>query len=70
MLVVSGICAAADVSVGTSSIDTGMGKRQRVLRGLASVTTRRRPSALAASEVYRSRPEVNRWGMRRSTSML
>ena len=38
--------------------------------GLASVTTRRRPSALAASEVYRSRPEVSRWGMRRSTSML
>ena len=53
-----------------SPIDTGMGKRQSVLRGLASVTTRRRPSELAASDVYRSRPEVSRWGMRRSTSML
>ena len=51
-------------------VDTGMGsKRQRVLRGLASVATRRRPSALAASEVYRSRPALNRWGMRRSTSI-
>ena len=66
MLVVSEIRAAADISAGESAI----GKRQSVLFGLARVTTRRRPSALAASDVYRSRPEVSRWGMRRSTSML
>ncbi len=40
----------------------------RLFFGLAGVSTRRRPSALAASDVYRSRPEVNRWGTRRSTS--
>ncbi len=66
MLVVSEIRAAADTSAGESAIR----KRQSVLFELASVTTRRRPSALAASDVYRSRPEVSRWGMRRSTSML
>ena len=66
MLVVSEIRAGADTSAGESAIR----KRQSVLFGLASVTTRRRPSALAASDVYRSRPELSRWGMRRSTSML
>jgi len=34
--------------------------RQRVLLGLARVITRRLPSAAAASDVYRSGPEVSR----------
>src|SRR6266550_2603543 len=48
--------AAIDTLVGESPI----GKRHRVLVGLARVTTKRRPSVLAASDVYRSRPEVSR----------
>ena len=66
VLVDSEIGAAAETWVGALVI----GKRQRVLFGLASVTTTRRPSALAASDVYRSSPELKRWGMRRSMSML
>ncbi len=54
--------ASAGVSV--------MGKRQSVLFALASVATRRRPSALAASDVYRSRPKLTRRGWRWSRSML
>ena len=46
------------ICVPTASVgESAMRKRQSVLRGLASVATRRRPSALAASDVYRSRPE-------------
>ena len=52
MLVVNGICAAADTSVAESAIR----KRQSDFFGFASVATSRRPSALAASDVYRSGP--------------
>ena len=55
---------------GMSAGESANRKCQSVLFGLASATTSRRPSALAASDVYRSRPELNRWGMRRSTSTL
>ena len=54
--VVNGIRAAADISTGESA----SGNRQRVLLVVSSVATRRRPSVVAASEVYRSRPEVSR----------
>jgi hypothetical protein len=66
MLVVRETGAAADTPVGESAI----GNRQSVLFGLATVTTRRRASALAASDVSRSGPVVSRWGTRRSTLML
>ena len=56
MPVVSEIRAAAD----TSAVESAIRKRQSVCFGLARVTTRRRPSALAASDVYRSRPELSR----------
>ncbi|MNC97166.1 hypothetical protein D3C83_147320 [compost metagenome] len=47
-----------------------MGRRQSVPFGLASVATRRRPSALDESEVYLSMPNVTRLGLRCSTSKL
>src|SRR5258707_15507119 len=56
VLVVNEIRTGADVAAGESPI----GKRHRVLFGLATVRIRRRPSALAASDVYRSSPELNR----------
>jgi hypothetical protein len=46
------------------------GTRQRVPFGFASVATSRRPSLLAASDVYRSRPVLTRCGTPRSTSRL
>ena len=55
---------AADSSATWSDIGT----RQRVPFVLATVATRRRPSALAASDVYCSRPKLTRCGMRRSRS--
>src|SRR5271165_1247138 len=54
--VARGIGSAADAFVDEPAI----GNRQRVVFELASVTTRRRPSAEAASEVNRSRREVSR----------
>ena len=36
----------------------------------SDLATRRPPSALAASDVYLSMPELSRWGMRLSTSTL
>ena len=56
MLVVTGIRVGADISMGESASRS----RQSVRFGVASVRTNRRPSALAASEVYRSGPEVSR----------
>jgi hypothetical protein len=47
MLVVSEMGVVSDTFAGESSIRN----RQSVLFGLARVTTRRRPSALAASDV-------------------
>jgi len=63
--VVNKIGAAADEVLSRFEI----GKCQSVLFGVASVATSRRPSALAASDVYRSMPGANRWGIRRSTSI-
>ena len=49
MLVVREIRAGADTSVGAR--ESAIRKRQSVFFGVASVATRRRPSALAAREV-------------------
>ena len=44
----------------SSALESPIRIRQRVLFGLARVTTRRLPSAVAASDVYRSGPKVSR----------
>ena len=66
MPVVSEIGEAADAPASASA----MCKRQSVRFGLVAVTTSRRPSALAANDVYLSGPDVRRWGIRRSRFML
>ena len=62
----SGMRRAADM--GARAPETGT--RHSVPFGLASVATTRRPSALAASEVYLSMPKLARRDRRRSTSRL
>src|SRR5260221_14745188 len=47
-----------------------MGSLHNVPLGLASVATKRRPSALAASDEYLSVPKLTRRGVRFSTSRL
>ena len=46
-----------------------MGTLHRLRTGLPMVATMRRPSVLAATDRYSSRPRLTRCGMRRSTSM-
>jgi len=65
----NGFTTNGDVTAG-SNVSAVFDMRQSVVLVVDRVATRRLPSALAASDVYVSMPELTRWGMRLSTSML
>ena len=61
----SGILVASEACAGLAETGT---RQSDVLDCVAAVATRRRPSALAASEMYRSTPWLIRCGTRRAMS--